>query len=60
MHTNAPVNHGGVAGVDVDANTVPGFGVSGAADGVQALRRTAGAQFRWANSNSELALKEVG
>lgn len=41
MHTNtsAPVDHGGVAGVDVDADAVAGSGISGAADGVQALRR---------------------
>lgn len=40
MHTSAPVDHGGVAGVDVDADTVSRPGVSGAADGVQPLERT--------------------
>lgn len=40
LHTNtsAPVHHGGVAGVDVDADAVARFGISGAADGVQALQ----------------------
>lgn len=40
LHTNtsAPVGHGGVAGVDVDADAVARSGISGAADGVQALQ----------------------
>lgn len=43
LHTNtsAPVDHGGVAGVDVDADAVARSGVSGATDSVQALQRAA-------------------
>lgn len=37
-YTAAPVHHGAVAGVDVDADAVAGSGVSGAADGVQTLQ----------------------
>lgn len=40
LHTNAPVDHGDVAGVDVDADTVSRFGISGSTDGVQTLERT--------------------
>lgn len=42
----APVDHGGVAGVDVDADAVAGLGVAGAADGVQALQTRARTRMR--------------
>lgn len=35
-----PVHHGDVAGVDVDADAVSRFGVSGTADGMQTLEGT--------------------
>ena len=41
MHTNtayAPVNHGGVAGVHVDADAIARFGISSTADSVQTLQ----------------------
>lgn len=39
-HTYTPVDHGDVAGVDVDAEAVSRFGIPGATDGVQTLRST--------------------
>lgn len=39
--THSPVKHGGVAGVHVDANAVARFGITGTADSLQALQRTA-------------------
>lgn len=38
--TGAPVDHGDVAGIDVDADAVPRLGVSGPTDGVQTLEGT--------------------
>lgn len=40
FHRKAPVDHGDVAGVDVDADTISRFGISSPADGVQTLERT--------------------
>lgn len=34
LQTNPPVNHGGIAGVDVDADAISWFGISGTTDGV--------------------------
>lgn len=39
-HICTPVNHGDVAGVDVDADAVSRFGIPGATDGVQTLQST--------------------
>lgn len=36
IHT--PVNHGGVAGVHMDANAVTGFGISSPTDSMQTLK----------------------
>lgn len=40
LHTNtySPVNHGGVAGVHVDANTVPRSGIPSTTDSMQTLQ----------------------
>lgn len=42
LHTNpySPVNHGGVAGVDMDGNTAARFGISGTTDSMQTLQCT--------------------
>lgn len=39
-NTYTPVNHGGVAGVHVDADAVAGLGVSSTTNGMQALQHT--------------------
>lgn len=42
LHINlyTPVNHGGVAGVDVDGNTVARFGIPSTTDSIQTLQHT--------------------
>lgn len=62
VHTDAPVHHGDVAGVDVDADAVSRLGISGTTDGVQTLEGTgeaASGEGTWTVSREACRIRQL-
>lgn len=61
-YTDAPVHHGDVAGVDVDADAVSRLGISGTTDGVQTLEGTgeaASGEEAWTVSKEACGIRQL-